>query len=145
MKPSDKQIQEFWELCGLKQVKVRARTFEILRGKKHSWETCEWRWLMPNCEFEDKLYPSYHGVPFVLWNLPRIDLNNLFQYAVPKLRDLSESNTLQDIEFHWQGLNISDLVECNIILDNNEFSYEDNDPALALFWATYKALGGKEC
>ena len=67
-----------------------------------------------------------------------IDLNNLFKYAVPKARGLSEDNTLKDIEFHWQGSNITDLVECDVILDNDEYPYECKDPALVLFWALWQ-------
>ncbi|KKK61142.1 hypothetical protein LCGC14_3017270 [marine sediment metagenome] len=70
--------------------------------------------------------------------LPVIDLNNLFKYAVPKLRDYSENNTLWSIEFHWQGINISNAVECNVILDDSQFDGEGETEALALFWALNK-------
>jgi len=73
-------------------------------------------------------------------SLPPIDLNNLFKYAVPLLRNLSEDNTLQDIEFHWQGINISNLVECNLVFDEAQFDGTDKDPALALFWAIWEVL-----
>ena len=120
--PTQKQQKEFWEWCGFKEVTVRARAFEIVRGKKHSWETKEQRWLRPNCEFENKLYPSYHGVPFVDWELPPIDLNNLFTYAVPKLK--MERDSL--ITFLWEW--VKDMIS------------NDKDPALALFWALWAVM-----
>ncbi len=123
------QMREFWELVGFRFVTVRARTFEIVRGRKRSYETSEQRWLQPNCEFENKLYPSYHSVPFVDWELPPLDLNSLFKYAVPKLTDAQKARLPG--HFSKQGSVFTMLA------------FEE-DPALALFWAIYKILGGKE-
>lgn len=67
-------------------------------------------------------------------------LDFLFKYAVPKLRDLSENNTLRDIEFHWQGININDYIECNVILDGGEYCGIDEDSAIALKKAIEKAI-----
>lgn len=114
--PTEAQQVEFWKRCGFSEVTVRARTLEVVCGKKRSYETCEQRWLRPNCEFEDKFYPSYHSVPFVDWQLPPIDLNNLFRYAVPKLPQDRYYKALSSI-----------------------FVKQDN-PALALFWAIWEVI-----
>jgi len=63
---------------------------------------------------------------------------------VPKLRKLSETNTLQDIEFHWQGVNVSDEVECNLIFDDMEYSGTDTDEAIALFWAIWDVFNSEK-
>jgi len=97
----EQEEREFWEWCGFKRVTVRARAFEVVRGKKHSWETCEQRWLRPNCVFEEKLYPSYHGVPFVDWVLPALDLNSLFRYAVPKVALVTTTAGLLNLLNKW--------------------------------------------
>lgn len=117
--PADEQIKEFWEWCGF-EYKETDRKYALL----YNGEIIYFWWKS-----------DYTACP----NLP-IDLNNLFKYAVPKLRDLSEDNALQDIEFHWQGINISDIVECNLIFDEAQFDGEGKDPALALFWAIYELI-----
>ena len=93
MKPTDKQIQWFWEQCGL--------------------------------DFED--FYLEEG-----YTEPDIDLNNLFKYAVPiALGKLCESrHALENCEGRLFLLWLEEYRHCK-------------DFALALFWAIYKALGGK--
>ncbi len=109
---SKERQQEFWERCGLTYTKDRDKTL--------TW------------------YDSEEN--FVDFGYPDIDLNNLFKYAVPKARDYSENNALQVVEFLWQGVNISNQVECNVVFDNEEFCGRDEDPATALFRALDEAL-----
>ena len=97
MKPTDKQIQEFWELCGLK------------------WDSVIGHWDYPDS--------SPHS------QLPPIDLNNLWRYAMPKL----------------MGHNY--LIGYCVLLEwIKEYTNVWNtvDPALALFWTIYRALGGNQ-
>jgi len=70
-------------------------------------------------------------------------LSACFKWLVPILRDLSEENTLQDIEFHWQGLNVSNVIECNLITDESEYDGESEKPALAFCLASEKLIEGK--
>ena len=125
MKPSDKQEQEFWELCGF-----------VKRG--HSYAGKE-LWVAPeDIEWFDKCVKDidkngYAKMPEKdsYYALRPIDLNNLFKYAVPKLENYHLGSVVNGhIAIAWrQGTN---------------FHSTDKDPALALFWAIYKALGGKE-
>ena len=124
-KPTEEQIKEFW--TGVFAGKVEFGTVvneEVVCYRRTSWNQLDEEW---NIEV-----------------IPRIDslefLGYLFKYVIPKMRDLSEQNTLQDVEFHWQGKNVSDEVECNLIFDEAEYSGTNDDPALALFWAIKESL-----
>ncbi len=64
-----------------------------------------------------------------------ISLNNLFKYAVPKVKFLRIEKQHYPLSGDW-------LV--TIQMYKYEIEIDDNDLALALFWAIYKALGGKE-
>ncbi len=126
-KPTDAQMKEFWEWYGWKV------------------EMCHHKY----CAYEDKnhshIYPpdkvGKQGIDYGAVNgYPKIDLNNLFKYAVPKL------DICTRIEFHmnpvkgerewvaviqvpqWRGQE----------LDYKSVSWCDQDPALALFWALDK-------
>lgn len=109
----------------------------------------ERHWFWKQCGFTEKgevfgkplIYYKDEPVSYGLYLYPPLTIDSLVTYAVPVLRDLSEDNTLKDIEFHWQGVNITDMVECDVILDNAEYSAVDpKDPSLALFWALYQAF-----
>ena len=62
-----------------------------------------------------------------------IDLNNLFKYAVPKLEGGIDIAFSKFEDTGWF-----------VRLENQVMTTKDETPALALFWAIYKALGGKE-
>jgi len=118
---TDKE-RRFWEKCGFKPKPYQIRAF-----KDGEVITLIDGWVWPD------------GTQRT-W-LPGINsLDNLMKYAVPKLRDLSEDNTLKDIEFHWEGLNISDVVEVNVVLDFQEFTGRNKSPAKALYEALCQAL-----
>ena len=88
MKPTDEQIKGFWELHGWKQ------------------DSCR-NWVYP---------PQYKNGHFSMYGIPPIDLNNLFQYAMPKL----------DQSYYYKALS-------SIFL-------KTEDPALTLFWAIYEVM-----
>ncbi len=114
MKPTDEQIKEFWEWCGFRQL-------ELGRGGYHFRNTKKvWNWIPPN-ETE-----RYKGIPF----LPRIDLNNLFKYAVPS--DIQQIILQPDVDEWYCGITLSDKL----------YEASNKDPALALFWAIYEVTKG---
>jgi len=97
------------------------------------------QWLWKQCGFDD-LYGkgdwSYRVASFD-WRyygqkLPPIDLNNLFKHAVPKLEECHLITFRQNEYYAIAKLNgkVSDAT--------------NKDPALALFWAFFKALGGAD-
>ncbi len=92
--PTTKQIQWFWEQCGLHK---DGNSWHNANGKQLSEEE------------------------------PPIDLNNLFEYAVPKLREDLFEDAFTRRMWGW----------IELVLDGD-------DPAPALFRVIYKALGGEE-
>jgi len=92
-RPTSEQIKEFWKWCGFKKVK---------HGK---WQGWEWPDLGATSE------------------LPPIDLDNLFEHAVPKLDSFSLGER-RYILLKW----IEDVVS------------NKSDPALALFWAIWEVI-----
>ena len=110
--PTKEQIKWFWEQCGIQHM-------------KHQGED---GWIRPD-------------IDFAFSSPPDIDLNNLFKYAVPKIK-----------RFHYIALWIvRDAVDepqvimwdANLATYEHFYSAREEDPALALFRAIYKALGGK--
>ena len=101
MKPTEEQIKKFWERCGF--------IFEKT-GQRHIPELFEvYQWRYPDGEHYDKL--------------PPIDLNNLFEYAVPKTKTY-------DYLIDWA------IQTAHAYVDNRS----GYDPALALFWAIWKVI-----
>lgn len=127
MKPTDEQKKEFWELCGI----VYKEDYIINEyGDKHI------AWLCPDGE---------------IWYIcPPIDSNNLFKYAVPKLQERGHTISLEAYEHKGYCASVSDLVFNQRGSDGEYYPYskpissaENEDPALALFWAIYLVLKGK--
>jgi len=112
MEPTKEQIQWLWEQCGFTRLPYGNREYHFELTKKVM------NWLPPDKRGNSMEY------------LPRIDLNNLFKYAVPKLQDL-----------RWVKFNFDS--ECELRIGNRGIFGVNDDPALALFWAIFKALGGK--
>ena len=117
--PTKEQMRWFCEQCGLRNLYGRYDT-----------------WLYPDGKYG---------------NQPDLDLNNLFKYAVPKLdKKVSGTNawiTGLDITFSYgahQGGIICGVQAEVLVKDvhNTQYSSITGDPALALFWAIYKAFGG---
>jgi hypothetical protein len=105
MKPTEEQIKQFWKWYGWEYSSYR------LNG-----QTC-WGWhlALEKYNFQDCL--------------PSTDLNNLFRFAVPKVKCLSIDKT----EGGWW---VSASVDCWNVEDALDKEIED-----ALFWAIYKAAG----
>ncbi len=85
---------------------------------KWLWEQCGFSrdgawWISPNNKRTD-VFP------------PRLDLNNLFRYAVPLLEGKLGYKEAYKLLIRW----ITEVIE-------------GKDPAESLFWAVFKALGGK--
>ena len=108
MKPTKEQEQKFWGLCGLKPIK-REGSDEIVR-----WELPSggWRFFSPD-----------------------IDLNNLFKYAVPQLREKGCRAMLSD---KTEGDDVMYMGRAYGRHTNSFLDAYDKDPALALFWAIDK-------
>ena len=99
------------------------------------WEQCGIKYEPDEDEFK-VIFPDGEWYNFGHdWKMdeiePEIDLNSLFKYAVPKL-DIERINLYPATKDRW-----------GCYFDN---WYQDHNvgetPALALFWATYKAFGG---
>ncbi len=116
MKPSDKQVQWLWEQCGFKLK-------EDWKRKGYHYERTV---KCPNWIYPDNPYWEYGES-----HLPRIDLNSLFKYAVPKLENRIGYKETFKLLTTWVAR----------ILEDNRFE----DSADYLFELIYKALGGKEC
>lgn len=111
--PTKEQIQKFWQWCG----------FIDLRGKTVAGDS----WQYPN---------GGKG------NLPKLDLNNLFKYAVPKIFVDSQGG----IEFQYYPgiLRCILTTECEAGFDETPTENERFDPALALFWAIWSVIDGQD-
>ena len=122
MQPTEEQEKWFWEQCGLTW---QYYSFSVKTNEKIT----DAGWVFPDGEFH--------------FNLPPIDLNNLFKYAVPKLEplgyDLDISNDLELLG--WSVCCHNTKSECSIA--SPMVSCKLEDIALALFWTIYKAFGGK--
>ena len=100
------------------------------------WEQCGLNTLYPSGEFPIWIDSTNMVVPTSGAKSPPIDPNNLLRYAVPELRK--------------RGILINlSLRETTIAKVYSEFELHkvisfraDKDPAIALFWAIYKVLGG---
>lgn len=116
--PTKEQQRWFWEQCGLEVVQ------------------------------EAQTLPSGIQVPMT-WRdpdgniifTPDIDPNNLFKYAVPELQDKGYMVELYSYE---QAGYKAAVYHITGQVDIPEVIVKDTDSALALFWASYSALGGKE-
>lgn len=115
MEPTDEQKREFWELCGLTKFKNPIPGDESISAK-----------------------------PSILYiEPPGIDLNNLFQYAVPKLDLCAEIHfTMSPVKGEREitvSINVPSYGKYQSV-SYKHYSWCDKDPALALFWAIYPIL-----
>ncbi len=95
--PTEAQLKELWEWCGLKQ-KCSPQNDMFHRG---IWtDAIEWR----------------------QFDTPEIDLNNLFKYAVPKLKQ--EYRNWKNVLRIWIDSSVGDCEK----------------DALALFWAIWSLI-----
>ncbi|KKN74763.1 hypothetical protein LCGC14_0388050 [marine sediment metagenome] len=115
MEPTQEQIKEFWEACGLHHY--------VSPKEKISYE--DNHWIAP----DGTKYSGY----------PPIDLNNLFKYAVPKaIRD----NGLFSIDAMWRDKGIEGTCWRTTVFfsfySEGVTEGEGNTFALALFWALWE-------
>ena len=107
--PTQEQIKKFWEWCGFRQLQWAKIGWHYEQTKK----VMNWT--------HDLL--EYGSLDF----LPRIDLDNLFKYAVPQ-RSAFQIRTI-----------LMDWVEEILLLDK----FDDKECALALFWVLDKVRNDK--
>lgn len=113
--PTKEQAKKLWEWCGFTYLPYKGDAF---LGKIH--DAC---WLDPG---EKEMHPdNWH------FNLPLIDLNNLFKYAVPKLA-MYELNSYTQDGYHFAWVSLQE--------DGGWQATDSKDPALALFWAIWKVV-----
>ena len=112
--PTDEQIKEFWEWCGFKQIERDRVKFSLGSGDIYRLV-----WIHPTGLYEED-------------NLPPIDLNNLFKYAVQPNEYITEVSFVKgECQIATRGLNNKGV---------QYFVGRDEDPALALFWAIWEVI-----
>lgn len=109
--PTQAEIREFWEWCGLKVVSEAAR----LSSGLYILEA----WRMPDGEINFR---------------PALDLNNLFKYAVPKA-DIANWYTTLRSHVYSTELNTNPDYEAALSNGSQKITAHEEDPALALFRA----------
>ncbi|KKL12711.1 hypothetical protein LCGC14_2533050 [marine sediment metagenome] len=100
------------------------------------WERCGWEVRVDEVRDAsgNTCYPRSSWFNGVENTLPDIDLNNLFKYAVLKLDKWNMHKPFKTAR----------VITANVWIDDKYAFAESDVPALALFWAIYKALGGRE-
>ena len=110
-KPTEAQRTEFWKWCGFKRLPTGQKYYHFEHNEKVM------NWMPP-----DKVQ-GFYSIDY----LPRIDLNNLFKYAVPKLE-------------HCLITTDSDKgYRAEASIHGTWYEYSQ-DPALALFWAIQEVI-----
>ena len=113
---SEERIRRFWEWCGFRQKELGKRGSHYEMGQR-----------VPNWE-----YPGETGVIAVFGHdhLPRIRLDSLFQWAVPKCQLRGEIVSLIALEHSGFECCIAYFVE-----PEPRVGVRNDDPATALFLA----------
>ncbi len=122
-KPTQEQIRELWEWCG----------FKIEWDSPYNKSRCAI--IFPDGSRHRLLSESLDVIVDPIKYLPPMDLNNLFEYAVPKLGD---KWALRIIKYVDSPLFHIELTYCT--LKYGEIKTEDANPALALFWAIWGVI-----
>jgi hypothetical protein len=117
--PTREQIQKFWEWCGFKQ----KREYHDNGKSYYEYWVCQ--------DYEE-------------FELPTIDLNNLFRWAVPEAMECN-SNFIDLQIRRYIAPGYDDLLTsymCEIWSDNGQGSIvrQAGLPELALFWAIWEVL-----
>ena len=118
MKPTDEQIKEFWKRCGFEWKHAYHDFYEL---------------VSPLGERYDLTVPGFPGYDKIE-TYPPIDLNNLFGYAVPVVKD--KLNNYPEIPTLYPFLSFLDKW-CEVV------ALKEEDPALALFWAIWEVNNDK--
>jgi len=116
--PTEAQIKEFWEWCG----------WEIVEDTGRGWYSIDPITKTRYMGTSDPICLNLLYIP--------IDLNNLFKYAVPKLRyaNIQYSDQYPDVVPAYSAT-------ASIQFGDNH-TWADSDPAIALFWAIWEAVRG---
>ena len=112
MKPTEEKIKRFWEWCGF-----TVTSKGVIYGDA----------IMVD--------DSCHHI----MELPEIDLNNLFKYAVPKLHAYVLQSFHKNHSYHHASVVLNEYTGLEDVIVSSTDVPRDEDPALALFWAIYKA------
>src|SRR3990167_4398603 len=108
MNPTQEQIKKFWEWCGIKQD-------------------------------SDRTWRDANGLGVLISTImPPLDLNNLFKYAVPKLKRWRIAN------YPEGAMSEFGLIRVWVTTGDWDGMVEDNDPALALFWAIWEIIENEQ-
>ena len=121
--PTREQIKKLWEWCGFKEVFSK----ELWRFERYK-ETNHW-WSAPNGRRFDEL--------------PPVDLNNLFKYAVPKLLPKHDFSIYWVLDVDAQQGAWAISMSCRGYGKNGIIRLRDKDPALALFWAIWEVINDR--
>ena len=111
MNPTKEQQVELWEGCGVEPEVLYTRITPVVLRDGTKTE---------GGRKTETIYPP-------------IDLNNLFNIAVPKLDGGLDIRFSKFDDTGWF-----------VRLENQVMTTEDEDPALALFWALYPVITGKK-
>lgn len=112
--PTEAQVKEFFkEWCGFKRLPKGNKGFHFELGVKVM------NWQPPDTKNE------VYGIDY----LPRISLDNLFKYAIPKLKRWEMGSQLNGMAYA--------RVSTGTMLPKES---ENKDPALALFWAIWQII-----
>jgi hypothetical protein len=116
--PTQEEIKKFWEWCGFHNDGITGT-----HGADNGVEYFKPFWY----SLTEELYME----------LPPINLNKLFKYAVSKLE---RENRYHNIVFGFDRT-CPEIKTVQVIFGNNVIGAgESKDPALALFWAIYEII-----
>lgn len=127
--PTQEQIKEFWEWVGLKlkDMHYKHTTGFNYHGKVYESEPKEvYHWILD----KGVILTEPEGVDFGL-NLPPIDMNHIFSYA------LSSVNFASIADVDQEGKR---FFSAEVLLDGTNNIVIHEDPALALFWAIWEVI-----
>ena len=111
--PTEKELKRFWEWCGLKYEDPYWVNEDCREGQ---------------CCFYGEYYAELLGT---------LTLNNLFKWAVPKLRDCDLTWDITEHEWVVRVAMFFNIGKTGEVRENTEWN---KDPALALFWAINKII-----
>ncbi len=118
--PTKEELNEFWKWCGFNYRQLTWLDTLHTRFEQEGW-----------------IYPdgTMGSTPEKLFNLPTLDLNSLFKWAVPKLEHWHIQKTYK--EFRREQVYVAVQGQ----LGDRFSNYWGDNPALALFWAIWGAAG----
>ena len=118
MKPDKKQQKTFLEWCGFKYVFGETLRTGEFTEQNYYWNAPTGR----RCK-----------------ELPPIDLNNLFKYAIPKLEEKDIAWELHSTRYGWTLAKLMWNEKAFWKFTNLKVSIKvDKDPSLALFWVIWE-------